>query len=75
MIVRQRSKLRSSPSHTRHFFDDSSCKQGAGARFLLLTPNGEEFKYKVHLNFNTTNNMVEYEALIFGLSTTLPLGV
>jgi ribonuclease HI len=29
----------------------------------------------VHLDFKATNNMVEYEVLIFGLSTTLPLGV
>jgi ribonuclease HI len=29
----------------------------------------------VHLDFKETNNMVEYEALIFGLSTALSLGV
>jgi hypothetical protein len=29
----------------------------------------------VHLNFKATNNMAEYKALIFGLSTTLSLGV
>jgi ribonuclease HI len=29
----------------------------------------------VHLEFKATNNMVEYEALIFGLSTTLSHGV
>jgi ribonuclease HI len=28
----------------------------------------------VHLDFKATNNMVEYETLIFGLSTTLSLG-
>jgi ribonuclease HI len=42
---------------------------------LLLTPNGEQFKYMVHLEFKATNNMAEYEALIFGLSTALSLGV
>jgi ribonuclease HI len=42
---------------------------------LLLTPVGEQFKYMVHLEFKATNNVVEYEALIFGLSTTLSLGV
>jgi ribonuclease HI len=42
---------------------------------LLLTLDGEQFKYMVHLEFNATNNMVEYEALIFGLSTALSLGV
>jgi ribonuclease HI len=29
----------------------------------------------VHLEFKETNNMAEYEATIFGLSTTLSLGV
>jgi ribonuclease HI len=57
------------------FFDGSSHKQGAGAGVLLLTPDGEQFKYMVHLNFKATNNMAEYEALIFGLSTTLSLEV
>jgi ribonuclease HI len=28
-----------------------------------------------HLDFMATNNMAEYEALVFGLSTTLSLGV
>jgi ribonuclease HI len=46
---------------------------GKGA--LLLTPDGEQLKYMVHLDFKATNNMVEYEALIFGLSTALSLGV
>jgi ribonuclease HI len=42
---------------------------------LLLTPDGEQFKYMVHLDFKATNNMAEYEALVFGLSTTLSFGV
>jgi ribonuclease HI len=29
----------------------------------------------VHLDFKATNNIAEYEALLFGLSTTLSLGV
>jgi ribonuclease HI len=57
------------------FFDGSSHKQGAGVENLLLTPDGEQFKYMVHLDFKATNNMVEYEALIFGLCTALSLGV
>jgi ribonuclease HI len=47
----------------------------AGAGVLLLTPKGEQFKYMMHLDFKATNNMSEYEVLIFGLSTTLSLGV
>jgi ribonuclease HI len=29
----------------------------------------------VHLDFKATNNMAEYEALLFGLSIALSLGV
>jgi hypothetical protein len=61
--------------HWTLFFDGSSRKQGARARVLLLTPDGEQFKYTVHVNFKATNNMTEYETLVFGLSTTLSLGV
>jgi ribonuclease HI len=61
--------------HWTLFFDGSLHKQGAGVGTLLLTPDGEQFKYIVHLEFKATNNMAEYEALIFGLSTALPLGV
>jgi hypothetical protein len=61
--------------HWTLFFDGSSHKQGAGVGVLFLTPDGEPFKYMVHLDFKATNNMVEYEALLFVLSTTLLLGV
>jgi ribonuclease HI len=61
--------------HCTLFFDGSSRNQAAGAGALLLTLVGEQFKYMVHLEFKATNNMAEYEALIFRLSTALPLGV
>jgi ribonuclease HI len=39
------------------------------------TPNRDQVKYMVHLEFKATNNMAEYEALIFGLSAALSLGI
>jgi ribonuclease HI len=42
---------------------------------VLLPPHGDQIKYKVHLDFKATNNMAEYDALLFGLSTALSLGV
>jgi ribonuclease HI len=42
---------------------------------VLIDPRGEQLKYMVQLNFEATNNMAEYEALIFGLTATLSLGV
>jgi ribonuclease HI len=42
---------------------------------VLIDPRGEQLKYMVHLDFEATNNMAEYEALIFGLTVALSLGV
>jgi hypothetical protein len=61
--------------HWTLFFDGSSRKKGADTGGLLLTLDGEQFKYMVHLEFKATNNVDEYKALIFGLSTALSLGV
>jgi hypothetical protein len=61
--------------HWTLFFDGSSRGQGVGAGVLLLAPQGDQFKYMVHLDFKATNNMAEYEALLYGLSTALSLGV
>jgi hypothetical protein len=42
---------------------------------VLVDPSGDQVKYMVHLEFKATNNMAEYEALIFGLSAALSLGI
>jgi ribonuclease HI len=42
---------------------------------ILIDPSGDQVKYMVHLEFKATNNMTEYEALIFGLSVALSLGI
>jgi hypothetical protein len=57
------------------FFDGSACQQVGGARVVLIDPNRDQVKYMVHLEFKATNNMAEYEALIFGLSAALSLGI
>jgi ribonuclease HI len=42
---------------------------------VLIDPSGDQVKYMVHLEFKATNNMAKYEALIFGLSAALSLGI
>jgi ribonuclease HI len=61
--------------HWMLFFDGSARQQVGGARVVLIDPSRDQVKYMVHLEFKATNNMVEYEALIFGLSTALSLGI
>jgi ribonuclease HI len=61
--------------HWTLFFDGSARQQSAGAGVVLADPGGNQLQYMVRLEFKATNNMAEYEALIFGLSATLSLGV
>jgi ribonuclease HI len=49
--------------------------RGPDAVVVLLALHGDQIKYMVHHNFKATNNMTEYEALLFELSTALSLGV
>jgi ribonuclease HI len=61
--------------HWTLFFNGSARQQVGGARVILIDPSGDQVKYTVHLEFKATNNMEEYEALIFGLSVALSLGI
>jgi hypothetical protein len=61
--------------HWTLFFDGSARQQGGGAGVVLINPNEDQVKYMVHLEFKATNNMAEYEALIFSLSAALSLGI
>jgi hypothetical protein len=61
--------------HWTLFFDGSARQQVGGARVVFIDPSGDQVKYVVHLEFKATNNMAEYEALIFGLSVALSLGI
>ena len=49
------------------YFDGSLCKEGAGAGVLLKSPGGETVRLMYKLEFVTTNNTAEYEALLLGL--------
>jgi hypothetical protein len=61
--------------HWTLFFDGSIGQQGGGAGVVLINPSGDQVKYMMHLEFKATNNMAEYETLIFGLIAALSLGI
>jgi ribonuclease HI len=61
--------------HWTLFFDGSAHQQVGEAGVVLIDLSGDQVKYMVHLEFKATNNMAEYEALIFGLSAALSLGI
>lgn len=59
----------------RIFFDRSSSKEGAGACIILVSPDNHIFPFSYKLEFETTNNIAEYEALILGLKAAKDLNV
>ena len=54
--------------------DGSSNKQARGAGIVLLSPEGDVVECMIHLDFPTTNNETEYEALVVGLDLARATG-
>lgn len=44
--------------------------KGSGVGVLLISPRGNEIRVAVQLNFKTSNNEAEYEALLTDLWST-----
>ena len=61
------------------YFDGAANHSGYGIGVLLISPHGDHILRSVRLAFLdrylATNNIVEYEACILGLETTLELGI
>jgi ribonuclease HI len=57
------------------YFDRSLKLQGAGAGILFIAPGVDQLKYALQLLFTTSNNAVEYEALIYRLNIVVSLGI
>jgi hypothetical protein len=56
------------------YVDGSSTKRNGGAGIMIVTPEEEELNGSLRLEFKTTNNEAEYEAVIAGLGLALELG-
>ncbi|KAL0457878.1 UNVERIFIED_CONTAM: hypothetical protein Slati_0415000, partial [Sesamum latifolium] len=52
--------------HWKMYFVELSHKEGAGAGVVFVTSEGEVLPYSFTLTQNCSNNVVEYQALIFG---------
>jgi ribonuclease HI len=57
-----------------HFYV-SKLLHGSGARVTFKSPKGDELSYVLQIHFPTTNNIVEYEALLHGLRIAKEIGV
>jgi ribonuclease HI len=63
------------PEHWVMHFDGSKLLHGLGAEVTLKSPKGDELSYVLQIHFPTTNNIVEYEALLHGLRVAREIGV
>jgi hypothetical protein len=52
------------------YFDGAYSKEGMGARVVLISHKKEEIHFSYKLEFEATNNVAEYKALILGLEAT-----
>ena len=66
--------MTSDDSWSMHF-DGASNQNGCGVGVILVAPDGTHILISAKLQFNITNNAVEYEACIMGLEAALALGV
>ena len=58
-----------------YFFDRESNNQRKGIGAVLVYESGQHYPMEAKLHFNCTNNMVEYEACIFGLKMAINMNV
>lgn len=57
------------------YFDGSLKGKGMGAGVVLISPQGDCFRYAIQLHFQVSNNVAEYEVLVNNLRITSYLGV
>ena len=63
------------PSIWTLYFDGSKNKEGAGVGCLLIDPHGNKTMIACRLEFECTNNVAKYEALLEGLRKALDLNI
>jgi ribonuclease HI len=57
------------------FFDGASFKEGVGVGVIFVSPTQETISFSYKLEFETTNNVAEYEAIVLGLREAKDMGI
>jgi ribonuclease HI len=57
------------------YFDGSLNIDGAGAGVYFISPSGDKLSYVLQIHFKASNNAVEYEAALHGLSIIVELDI
>ncbi|GKV20462.1 hypothetical protein SLEP1_g30585 [Rubroshorea leprosula] len=68
-------KPKCSESDWTLYVDGASGSKGAGAGVFLIGPDRHQSEHALKVNFDATNNMAEYGALLLGLQLALELKV
>ena len=56
-------------------FDGENSREGNRAGVLLISPTGKWVPLSFKLEYEATNNVAEYEALLLGLQTAKNMGI
>ena len=57
------------------YFDGASAQSSAGAGIMLISPSKQNIHLYYKLDFKTTNNVAEYEALLLGVKAAKEMGI
>jgi ribonuclease HI len=57
------------------FFDGAYSREGTGAGVFFVSPSQETVSLSYKLEFDTTNNVAEYEALVLGMRIAKEMGI
>ena len=57
------------------FFDGASTQASSSASIVLISPSKESIHLSYKLDFKTTNNIAEYEALLLGVKASKEMGI
>ena len=57
------------------YFDGACSKYGKGAGIVLISPTKKVYHFAFKLEFDATNNIANYEALLIGLEVAKDMGV
>jgi ribonuclease HI len=57
------------------YFDGSKSQEGFGVGCILINPKGKRKLLSCRFEFECTNNIVEYEAIVQGLNKSMDLNV
>src|SRR3954471_21574769 len=56
-------------------FDGSKMKNVLGAGIVLTSPKGDKLHYVLQIHFTASNNVTEYESLVYGIKRAKLIGI